>query len=442
MTSINTNVAAMAAVRSLSNISTDMGRTQQRIETGLRVGAANHDPAVFSISQRMRADISSMEAVRDGLSFGRATLGVARDAATSISNELNSLRKTVMQGLQDGIDAATINRQIQDSVTNIDTYARSATFNGVNLLVQAGDAALGVNDYDLRMPTDVNGRRLEVNTNPAGALRSTATALGVQGLEVANNAVRFTLPDAFNLDGSATAANVTTLTLQRSERINGANVNVDYVFEFKTAGTALQTTPDLDATGGMTKVFAVDLQAGETPLANIGRLLDTVRSQGFGATLENDGRILISSGGPERQRGRPQLRERQSGRRYGERCGRDGEREQQRRAVHDRHGDHQHGHATFGHRRGAAPGGGAAELQPAAHGLGEGGPGRPGGCRPRRGVRAAHQPADAPAARDAVPLDRQPAGPVAAQPVPLNGTGGAPRAPRRATHRPEGHVAA
>ncbi|HZF75427.1 MAG TPA: flagellin [Acetobacteraceae bacterium] len=297
MTSINTNVAAMAAVRSLSNISTDMGRTQQRIETGLRVGAANHDPAVFSISQRMRADISSMEAVRDGLSFGRATLGVARDAATSISNELNSLRKTVMQGLQDGIDAATINRQIQDSVTNIDTYARSATFNGVNLLVQAGDAALGVNDYDLRMPTDVNGRRLEVNTNPAGALRSTATALGVQGLEVANNAVRFTLPDAFNLDGSATAANVTTLTLQRSERINGANVNVDYVFEFKTAGTALQTTPDLDATGGMTKVFAVDLQAGETPLANIGRLLDTVRSQGFGATLENDGRILISSGG-------------------------------------------------------------------------------------------------------------------------------------------------
>ena len=34
MSSINTNVAAMAAVRSLNTIGSDMGRTQQRIETG------------------------------------------------------------------------------------------------------------------------------------------------------------------------------------------------------------------------------------------------------------------------------------------------------------------------------------------------------------------------------------------------------------------------
>ena len=36
MSSINTNVAAMAAIRSLSSISSDMAKTQGRIETGLR----------------------------------------------------------------------------------------------------------------------------------------------------------------------------------------------------------------------------------------------------------------------------------------------------------------------------------------------------------------------------------------------------------------------
>ena len=55
MASINTNAAAMAAVRSLSTISRDMLTTQSRVESGLRVNKANDDPAVFAIAQNMRA---------------------------------------------------------------------------------------------------------------------------------------------------------------------------------------------------------------------------------------------------------------------------------------------------------------------------------------------------------------------------------------------------
>ena len=55
MSSINTNGAAMAAIRSLSSIAGDMAKTQSRIETGFRIGKANDDPAIFSISQTMRS---------------------------------------------------------------------------------------------------------------------------------------------------------------------------------------------------------------------------------------------------------------------------------------------------------------------------------------------------------------------------------------------------
>ena len=72
MSSVNTNVAAMAAIRSLSQVAKDMGNTQGRIESGLRISQANHDPAVFAIAQNMRADLNGMMAVKDSLSFGKA----------------------------------------------------------------------------------------------------------------------------------------------------------------------------------------------------------------------------------------------------------------------------------------------------------------------------------------------------------------------------------
>ena len=134
MSSINTNVAAMAAVRSLNTISTDMGKTQQRIETGLRISAASHDPAVFTIAQRMRADLSGLNAVVDSQNFGRAALSVARDAATRISNELGRLKQTITQGQQQGLDQTTMNNQITSALSNIDAFANSANFNGVNLI--------------------------------------------------------------------------------------------------------------------------------------------------------------------------------------------------------------------------------------------------------------------------------------------------------------------
>lgn len=114
MSSINTNVTAMAAIRSLPLISNQMAKTQAAVESGLCITKANDDPAVFSIAQTMRADLKGLTAVRDGLAFGKAALTVARDAATKISNELATLKQTVTQGQQQGLDTATTNAQVQN----------------------------------------------------------------------------------------------------------------------------------------------------------------------------------------------------------------------------------------------------------------------------------------------------------------------------------------
>jgi flagellin len=278
MSSINTNVTAMAAIRSLSMITNNMQTTQARVESGLRINKANDDPAVFAIAQTMRADLKGLTAVSDGLAFGKAALTVARDAATKISNELATLKQTVTQGQQQGLDKATMNKQVQNLLENMRSFAETATFNNVNLLNNAtsfsGDKALNV----LR---DVTGKTIDVNNQ--SVIGTTGQLLNLSNFDVDQGGIRLLPPAAINpADGNAVAV-----------RKDG----IEYVFEFNTTGTAL--TAQASATR---VVIAVDIGTGTnlTPTAELGRMVDAMKSSGIGARLNNDGTIDMFGGGIDR----------------------------------------------------------------------------------------------------------------------------------------------
>jgi flagellin len=273
MSSINTNAAAMAAVRSLSIIARDMATTQSRVESGLRVNKANDDPAVFAIAQNMRADLKGLTAVTDGLAFGKATLTVARDAATKISNELNKLKQTVTQGQQQGLDKATLNAQVENLLNNMRSFAETATFNGVNLLDNSasGDKALSV----LR---DITGKTINVANQEI--ITDTGNLLGLDELDVDQGGVRIT----FNADVNFGDGNAVAVRLGDTE----------YVFEFNTSGTAT-----LSAQASPTRnVIAVDIGTGSSlsPAAELGKLVDAMKANGIGARVNSDGTLDIFGG--------------------------------------------------------------------------------------------------------------------------------------------------
>ncbi|MFN6953173.1 MAG: flagellin [Acetobacteraceae bacterium] len=269
MSSVNTNGAAMAAIRSLSTIARDMATTQSRVESGLRVNKANDDPAVFAIAQNMRADLNAMTAVRDSLAFGKAALTVARDAATKISDELGRLKQTITQGQQQGLDANAINTQITNALQNIDAYARSATFNGVNLLTQGVAGVPGVNDTQVDIVRDIQGAQTSVvGTN------STAAGLSLSGLNVNTGAWQV----AF--DNTLAPANAENITVT----IDGT----DYVFELSDGSAPLTTTPD-----ATTRVFDVQFTATDSPLQVIGAVITRMQDAGIDASLTNDGALVI-----------------------------------------------------------------------------------------------------------------------------------------------------
>ena len=269
MSSVNTNGAAMAAIRSLSSISTDMARTQSRVESGLRISKANDDPAVFAIAQNMRADLNAMTAVKDSLAFGRSALTVARDAATKISDELGKLKQTVTQGQQQGLDAAQIDNQITNALANIDAFARSATFNGVNLLVAGVGGVPGVTDTNVDIVRDIQGALTSVT-----GTNSTSGGLALTGLSVNSGAWQV----AF--DNTLAPANGELLTVT----VGG----IDMTFELSDGSAALTTTPT-----ATTQVFDVQFTGTDSPLQIIGNLIDRMQGAGIDAGLGGNGELII-----------------------------------------------------------------------------------------------------------------------------------------------------
>ena len=72
MSSINTNVAAMTALQSLTQTNKMLTDTQSHISTGLRVAEASDNAAYWSIATTMKSDKASLSTVQDALGLGAA----------------------------------------------------------------------------------------------------------------------------------------------------------------------------------------------------------------------------------------------------------------------------------------------------------------------------------------------------------------------------------
>lgn len=186
MFSVNTNLGAMAALSSLSQTQASLNQTQNAISTGQKVSQASDNPAIYTIAQSMTDTISGLSAVSDNLNFAQSVITTASSAATSISSQLATLQNTVTQAQQTGILTATMNNQITAILANIDAFAQSATFNGVNI---AGAAVGGaVTATSLSTTKDVSGNPLVVAQQDM-----TSAGLGLTGLNTNSGGVALTL---------------------------------------------------------------------------------------------------------------------------------------------------------------------------------------------------------------------------------------------------------
>ncbi len=135
--SVNVNPTALSALRNLNNTSRELSVTQTRINTGLKINSAKDNAAIFSIAQKLRADLRGFGAVKQSLDRSIGTVDVAMAAATAISDILISMKEKAVAAADQGLDTTSRKALAEDFnslKTQINTIIQNASFNGSNLI--------------------------------------------------------------------------------------------------------------------------------------------------------------------------------------------------------------------------------------------------------------------------------------------------------------------
>ena len=144
MSSILTNASALVALQTLKSISGDLAKTQDMISTGLEIGSAKDNSAIWGISKVMESDVAGFKAVSDSLSLGESTVAVALAGAEQIVEILNDMKEKVVAATGENVDHTKITADVDEMKAQITSIVAASQFNGTNLLDTAGNAGITV----------------------------------------------------------------------------------------------------------------------------------------------------------------------------------------------------------------------------------------------------------------------------------------------------------
>lgn len=143
MSSINTNVAAMTALQTLTQTNKALTETQNRISTGYRVNDASDNAAYWSIATTMRSDNKALGAVQDALGLGAATVDTAYTGVKAAIEVVDEIKSKLVTARGEGVDRGKIQAeidQLQDQLTGI---ASSAVISGADNWLSVDSSVAG-----------------------------------------------------------------------------------------------------------------------------------------------------------------------------------------------------------------------------------------------------------------------------------------------------------
>ena len=141
LNSVNTNIGAMVALENLSSTQTQLQSAQNQISTGLKIASAKDDGSTWAIAQNQRAQVLSLDAVKQSLSRGQSAMDVAISAGTGISDLLSQMKALALSASDQGLnttDRTALNDQFKSLRDQITTITTNADFNGTNMIKSGG----------------------------------------------------------------------------------------------------------------------------------------------------------------------------------------------------------------------------------------------------------------------------------------------------------------
>ncbi|HIJ84673.1 MAG: flagellin domain protein [Magnetococcales bacterium] len=174
---VNTNMASINAQRHLLSSTGALGKTFERLSSGLRINRAADDAAGLSISTRMTSQVRGINQAIRNANDAISVVQVADGALEETTNALQRIRELAVQGANDTLiagDREDLQREINQLVYEVQRISTQTEFNNQKVvngsfsakkfqvgpdggqtimlsITKASVAALGVNSANVKL---------------------------------------------------------------------------------------------------------------------------------------------------------------------------------------------------------------------------------------------------------------------------------------------------
>ncbi|MHB8079050.1 MAG: flagellin N-terminal helical domain-containing protein [Candidatus Krumholzibacteriia bacterium] len=134
---VNTNVASINAQRSLMVNTTLLGKSLEKLSSGLRINRAGDDAAGLAISESLKSDIRALQQASRNAADGISMIQTAEGGLEEVSGILIRMRELAEQaatGTLGSDERAYLDSEFQQLVLEVTRIADSTEFNGTKLL--------------------------------------------------------------------------------------------------------------------------------------------------------------------------------------------------------------------------------------------------------------------------------------------------------------------
>ena len=311
MSVINTNVKALAAQGSLSNVNKALGTSMERLSTGLRINSAADDAAGLAITNRMTSQIRGYAvAIRnsnDGISMAQTAEG-AMGQVTSMLQRMRELSVQAANGAMSDADRGNIQQEVSQLKAQIDDVAIKTNHNNINLLDgSAGKIVLqtGTNAGDTMTigfgsvkTKDIGlGSRASLT---ASAVTSTALATGdllINGVEVGSS---LATDDKLSFTANEGSAIAKAAAINRVSDLTGVKATVGETTAYGSTMTAAATNGKFTINGVETATIytTTDSEISRSAvMAAINQISDQTGVKAINTHDDNQGVVLVAADG-------------------------------------------------------------------------------------------------------------------------------------------------
>jgi len=165
---INHNISALNSWRSINNTNTDMGKTLERLSSGLRINRAGDDAAGLAISEKMRGQIRGLDMGIKNSEDAISLIQTAEGALTEVHSILGRMRELAVQASSDtntDVDRNQVQAELNQLREEIDRISRTTEFNTKKLLDGKIEGFRGVADIKVVTGGNINVQATQNGTH-------------------------------------------------------------------------------------------------------------------------------------------------------------------------------------------------------------------------------------------------------------------------------------